>query len=415
MRNFWFQFKSRCFNPLWNIITILLNKFIKRDKKIALFGGRNRDSFSGNARFVFQYLAEHKKEYGFTHVVWVTENPKLIIDLRKMGYDCYDMHSKESIYYHIKAGYHVISGAFSPALTTLNKGKKAPADIIVGLSHGAECIFMDHVVFLPKDWEHVENTVYNSPFEHAMVGLMRFMNKSNFINNNILYAGGWGSPTILCYDKRDKGDNVILALYPALCPCVRFTPEENRLFKKLKKKRIILYSPTFRITEKIKYRSPLEYKKFCLFLRDNNLFWIEKLHANASPNMRASKYYSNISMLIDKEMDINVLCQKAAVMVTDYSSTYQKAIYHKIPFSFWAEDLEYYNNYDYGLNKEFMEFAGDMLCKDIDSLISDLSQKLKPGYVEEHNDIFEKGRKLYFDMPDDTLGSICDKLFKRVG
>lgn len=415
MRNFWFQFKSRCFNPFWNLLTFILNLFIRRDIHIALFGSRNRDRFSGNSRFVFQYLAENKEQYGFSHVVWVTENPSVVNELTSMGYECYMIHSIKSIYFHLKAGWHVCCGNRSPANTAT---KEVKTDIIVKFSKGAKCIFMFHVISFPKRWQRDDMTLYKSSFEKFMLKCFYAFLKNRFIRDNILYTGDWGNPIYVGYDKKlaafeeNKDIKLILTSYPALHSVVRFMPEEQDLIKNFFGRKVILYTPTFRAVKKTDYKSPLENEVFVRFLRDNRLLWVEKLHALADDSMKASRYEPDISLLLDDKFDINVICQKVDVMVTDYSSTYQKAVFYHIPFAFWGNDLDNYNAYDSGVNHEFMEFAGNLLCKDINSLIKTLSEMIKPDWVDAHKDLYEKGRKLYFNTPDDSLETICNKLFK---
>ena len=51
-------------NIFCNIITIFFNLFIKRDKKIWLFGAWMGDTFSDNPRFLFQFLHCNKNQYG---------------------------------------------------------------------------------------------------------------------------------------------------------------------------------------------------------------------------------------------------------------------------------------------------------------------------------------------------------------
>lgn len=80
----------------------------KRDDSIVLIGAWFGNKFADNSRYLFQYLDKNKEELGLTHVVWVTRNKDTYSILKNMNYEVYMMDSKESIYFHKHAGWHIV-------------------------------------------------------------------------------------------------------------------------------------------------------------------------------------------------------------------------------------------------------------------------------------------------------------------
>ena len=101
-----------------NIITALITIFIRRDKNTMLMGSWYGRRFGGNTRYLFQYLSENKEKYGLKKVIWVTREDTIYSELKKMGYNVYMMKSKESIYYHFKAGIHALNVNISTSTST---------------------------------------------------------------------------------------------------------------------------------------------------------------------------------------------------------------------------------------------------------------------------------------------------------
>ena len=59
----------RAFAPLINLLVFIANLFIRRDKKVLLFGSWMGNRFADNSRFLFQHLAAHRDAYGLKHIV----------------------------------------------------------------------------------------------------------------------------------------------------------------------------------------------------------------------------------------------------------------------------------------------------------------------------------------------------------
>lgn len=65
-----------------------LSFFIKKDKKLWVFGAWAGQRYSDNSRYIFEYV--HENETGI-RAVWLTRNPNILNDLRSRGYETYSI------------------------------------------------------------------------------------------------------------------------------------------------------------------------------------------------------------------------------------------------------------------------------------------------------------------------------------
>lgn len=402
----------------FNLVTVLFNIFIRRDRDIILFGGRFGDRFSGNARFLFQYCHNNKQKYGFKRVIWVTRSKKIRDELIRMGYECYLMHSLRSYYWHLKAGRHIIGGAFCPEK---KNGIIYKPDILSVLSMGAECIYLGHWAFWvkgnPRDGE--SGLTGKGP-RLFVVKLFGMLYNVGFVRKFILYPGGWDSCTVLArhpsQDPKDRFNRYVIAGLPEMCPCLKYTPKEKELLDRMRSdgRKIILYTPTHRTVYSPDYRPPLDSREFCDFLRKNKYVWVEKLHPSAPDYMLASEYPEDISILLDNSFDLNIIAEISSVMITDFSSTYQKAVWYYKPYLFYTPDLKHYLSRDFGLTKEFLEFVGDGFITDTSQLAGKITYAVSDDYVSERKADYDDLRNKYYDVNGTDYGVIAERLFGSV-
>lgn len=415
--DFLFESKRIFRDIFFNIITLIANVFIRRDRRIIIFGGRYGNRFTGNCRFLFQYCHNNKEKLHFKKVIWATRSESIRKELSKMGYDVVMVRSPEGVYWHLKAGIHVISGASTPSKA--NDQIKQP-DIATVLSLGAVNYNLMHCAFMPKASPRGRDSNVTTGLQDFLVGIFNSLYKIKFLRKYVFYPGGWGN-CIWSVPKDDFAKNylpndiTVITGMPELCPCLKYTSYEKFVINKLKSsgKTIILFTPTWRYEKKNPYRSPLSYERFREFLKNNNYYWVEKLHPIASRNMESDCYDPEVSMLLRNNVDLNVICPLSNLMITDYSSTYQKAIWFYIPFSFYSPDRTYYMTHDFGLNDTFLDFVKDGFCDDVDSLMVDIKEKLKVGYVDNMKEKYDAWREMYFDVEETDYEIICSKLFCR--
>lgn len=377
----------------------------------AWFGHR----FAGNSRFLFQYLSEHKEEYGFKKVAWVARDEALISELKSMGYDAYMMHSAKGIYLHFKAGTHIICTMPS---TSIGSGKKLPGDIMGYFSMRARRINLTHSIGWTKEYGGSGKSSKYGTFGRIVAELFTKLKNVGFINALLLYPGDWGRCEVIFPDEKyiatimDPGIKPIITGIPNLCPCLKYTSDERRYLNDLKKyEKIILYTPTYRSTDRIWYVNPLNDPEFCRFLKENNLLWLEKLHPDARDNMKAYAYDPEYAMSLDSDFDLNLFARDVDVMVTDYSTTYEKGIYLRKANIFYTPDYEEYIKYDNGLKQSFIDYISDRKCDDIESLIKQLTLCLDPGGYRKTVNMDSMRRTTSFDDDKMSYEAICKDLF----
>ena len=398
-----------------DLLTLFINLFIWRNRHIVLVGAWFGRRFAGNSRFLFQYLSEHKDEYGLKRVIWVTRDPKIADELNKLGYEAYMMHSVKGIYYHFKAGIHIICTMPS---TSIGSGKKLPGDIMGYFSMGARRINLTHSIGWTKEYGGSGKSNKYGTFGRIIADLFTNLKKVGFFNAFFLYPGDWGRCDVIFPDEKyiatimDPGIKPVITGIPNLCPCLKYTSDEQTFLDRLKEyDTIILYTPTYRSTEKIWYKNPLNDQRFCEFLKNNKLLWLEKLHPDARDNMKAEKYDPECAISLDSDFDLNLFARDVDVMVTDYSTTYEKGVYYKKANLFYTPDYDEYLKYDNGLKQQFIDYISERKCDNVEELIDQLTRCLDP---EGYQSIVEKDserRKTSFDDDKMNYEAICNDLF----
>jgi CDP-glycerol glycerophosphotransferase len=92
----------------FNLVTIFLNLFVRKDSKVIVVGGWFGKRFADNSRYFFLYLNKHKAVYGLDKIIWITRSDEIYDMLQREGFDVAKAWSLKSIYFHLKAKYHVI-------------------------------------------------------------------------------------------------------------------------------------------------------------------------------------------------------------------------------------------------------------------------------------------------------------------
>lgn len=348
---------------LYNSYSAVSNR---RDNRVVLFGAWFGNRFADNSRYLFQYLSDNKKRLGLEHVVWVTRNKSVYKQMNDYGYECYMMNSKESLYFHKKAGIHIIC----------NNADNNNGDILPKYSMGALKINLWHglggikgVEFASKQYDIFKKS---HPYIYR---LKEFLNRRMIYRKFALRYGGWGDCFYLSttpfqteilqkYFYRDK-KHFIEAGYPRNEKCLKLTETEEKILKIIKnKKNTILYLPTFRESNS-EYQAPLENAELKELLQSEEFFWIEKQH---NFNGKGKTRLENNILYLESEFDICTIIPYVDVVITDYSSVVWDAVYYDVPVFFYVPDIEKYENDDRGFVLPKEEFMVGQTAYDTDDL-----------------------------------------------
>lgn len=403
-----------------NIFSAFLNIFIRRDRSIILLGAWYGRRFGGNSRYLYQYLSENKEKYELNRVIWVTRRKDMLQELREAGYEVYLMHSLPSYYYHLKAGIHCacVNTASSSATN-----KTVQGDILGMLSLGAVRIYLNHGISSIKGNKFTEYDRLGSG-EKFIVDLYKWLHSMTFFRHLMLVPGGWDKAIYISLAKentnRDKKRHLeserliyVETGFPELCECLKLMPHEEEIVEKVKShNKCIVYLPTYRTNDDTGYRHPLDDGEFCDFLRKNGYYWVDKLHPGAKDKMNAQKYDSDISIKLDPEFDINLIMRDVDVLISDYSTVSQKAIYFDVPVVYYWPDNEGYLKNDKSIIKEFTDdLAGDVARNEME-LQAKLKDCFSDGYAQRWEERHAEIRQRFFENRISNYEDIVSSLWK---
>lgn len=380
---------------LSNLYILLVGLFIRRDKRIVLFGAWMGEKYADNSRFLFQFLTQNKKRYNIKKVVWVTRNAEVNQNLLDHGFESYIIGSKESNYWHLKSGIHIMCNMAAQS------GKHRP-DIDVRLSTGAKKIQLWHGVGIKAVGAKSNNST-NGQKKQRSQWLVNFANLK--IIRRIGFLGGWGEPKLLCTSELNKrinlgnskihSENAFISAYPRYCECTFFLDSEKEVIQKISKSKLsILYLPTFRDGEST-FVHPTSNDAFLSFLKERGILWIQKPH---QADMNRECFNENECVLnLDADFDINSILHDVSVIISDYSSAAFDAIYLKKPVIMFVPDLDEYLNGPNGLLMDLRDLCPSLLATNQNELTQAIEDVLNGTYFNDiRNETLNTMRKDFF-------------------
>ncbi len=383
--------------------------FYRRDRKIVLCGAWFGDKFADNSRYLYQYLSENKDALGLKKVVWVTRNESVLKTMRDMGYEVYPMDSKESIYYHKKAKYHIICN--SPG----DQGERG--DIMGQYSYGAKRINLWHGLGNKRTGKlsNAQESGTNTKQQKMDAWLMKHCRLyQNFYRRD----GGWAnyyhlSPTEMMSEVFEKAyqlpkKRIIKAGYPRNALCPRPTPQEQALIERIQAaKTTVLYLPTFRQDGGF---APGELgNRIGDYLEENGILWLQKLHSADKSALQEGGSEAVVSL--DPNFDINVILGQVDFVITDYSSVFSDALYHRKPLLFYVPDFDAYKKGQNGLLFEPELVMRGLFAKTPEELKECLSAYLADRQIA-FDEGYENARRLYWGEGLCQLDEIWQELVR---
>lgn len=390
---------------LINLFVAFANLFVLRDKTIWLFGSWMGERFADNSRFLFQYMHEHKEEFGVKKIIWVTRNQEVRRYLESQGYNVYMCGTKESMYWHLKAGVHFVCNMY--AKTGAYNG-----DIDGEYSKGAVKIQLWHGVGIKAC-----NRSTNSSKENKRKYIGRVLSK--VLNRSVFYPGEWNK----CYwiftsaenrralglDYGVRDECVIIGNYARNSDEYNLSDTEQQIVDLLnvyknESKKLIIYLPTFRDGNgEEKFVAPLEIDGFDSFLFSNDMIWIEKRHV-ASVYDKEKKPCENV-MFLGADFDVNVILQYVDLVVSDYSSVTSDALFRGIKTLEYIPDYSNYKEKDRGFVGKYEDYHPGIFVLEPERLIGSIMETLSESYfTKERLKKYQDAKAFLFgDNPKDTF------------
>lgn len=352
-------------NLIKNIGYLFMSLLYKRDKKIVIIGAWFGDSYSDNSRALYEYLSVNKEKYELEHVVWSTRSKKVYEELKDLGLEVYMMDSKESIYYHKKAKYHIICNS-------AYNNEDIKSDLLTKYSYGAVKINLWHGAGAIKSVGYKSRQYKDS--------LLKDKIKSKRIFRILFTEGGWGDcyylvPSNTTLKQMQEmhhlpKNNYIKANYPRLAPNLFLLEEEKNIISEMEKyNKVLLYLPTFRL-KGMDFNYNIVDDEFSRFLKENNYLLIEKYHSY--DNSSNESFNENV-LKLSNQFDINSILNKIDIVITDYSSVCLDAYFYGKEVSFYTPDIDEYDR-RVGIVKEAKELFNNNRSKTISDLIKNIKQ-----------------------------------------
>lgn len=339
-------------NFFYNIPALFKSFFWKRDEQIVLMDSWFGNKFADNPRFLFQYLSDNKEKLGLTHVIWVTRNESVNEELNNLGYESYMINSKESIYYHKHAKYHIVNN--SP-----NNNDEFTGELLEGYSFGAIRINLWHGI-AGKGVKFANTAKVSKYSRNKLFSLYLKLNKLRFWRLLFDQKCGWGDAYYLAQSTEGKrvletffrlpDKNYILTGYPRICNCSSFLTDEQMVIDKINDfSKTVLYLPTFRSNTNFNFQNLAD--EISDVLDEQDILWIQKAHSADVQNEFDSKNFSTKNVLnLNPNFDINTLLPYVDVLITDYSSCMIEGIGLHKKLIFYVPDFDEYLSHDRGVS-----------------------------------------------------------------
>lgn len=378
-----------------NVLMFFRSLFWKRDRTIILVGAWFGEKFSDNSRYLYQYLAENKKQLGLKRVVWVTCNKKVYNELKKNKYDVLMMRSKESLEVHKHAGVHIVCNSSS-----------GNGDILGQYSYGAKKINLWHGVNV-KGIGYGSNEFKKQEEKHKLIysifkkfflysGIFRsFVSKGGWGNCYYLSSGRWNT-RVMKQNLWLPSSHFVESNYPRNTNVIRMMPEEKEYVRLIKNyKYTILYLPTFR---KGRYKIDIERVLHVLENMEDDYLVLYKPHP-ASEEV----YVNNSIKVLPYDFDVNVIMPYITLLLTDYSSCANDAIYHKKKCLYFVPDIEEYIRGENGFLSNPTKYMCGPIIKDY-SHLSNAIRKECNGEYSFNKEEYSRVRKMIWENPKPIEG-----------
>lgn len=390
-----------------NIVSYIGGVLVGRTEKVVLIGAWMGSKFADNSRYLFQYLHEHKNELNIDDVIWATRNPDVDKQLKSLGYQSCLIGSKESKYWHLKAGIHILCNNAFPL-------PKYETDLDTKYSFGAKKVQLWHGV----GFKSVGFSSNDAKAKQTRLFTKRILQHSIF--SILQHYGGWMEAKVVATSAINadslikvigcRKDRIIITGYPRNCDCPRLFEKEKRIIDIIKSYRgAILYLPTFR-SDTSHYRHPLIDRKIVEYLNQNHILWVEKPHS-ADTNFTYNDYGTNNVLSLESNFDVNVLYAYLSVVISDYSSAVFDGIHKNIPVVMYTPDLDDFKNGDVGFLFDIEDYCRGLLAYDTEVCLELIKDAISGKYFnDQRHKVYKAVKTDFFNNVTPSIETIWSDL-----
>ena len=372
--------------------------------------GNNYESYSGNSRFLYEYLSKHSKY----KIYWVTNNRKLIdyLNNRKLKYITHKS-IFSMLYVTLKSKIIINSGDsyFNIlGLIELNKTKK------ISLLHGQG----------PKTDFHCNDPVIETPTGSVETeNLIKRMHEFDLINFPSSFTAQLNGKKLY----KLPNHKIITFGYPKNDQLIENFIEKKSLIKRehtntvLGKEidcntKVILYTPTWRPYKssgfELENLSGFDALDFSNYLKKNNIYLIFSSHPIMDNRVKFSDRVINLSNH-ETLVDINNLMLEIDILINDYSTASIDFCITNKAQVFCLPDHNKYTSYVKLPSDYLNALPGNHVSSycDLKSTIDDiLSNNIE--YINKYKEKREKYLNIYYDCKNSNSCMMFNNLINNI-
>ena len=304
-----------------------------RNKRIWIFGSTFGQRFADNPKYFYLYIRQYQSSE--IDAVWISKNKEIIKLLKDNKLKGYYLYSLKGIWYSLRAKVYLYDNYSKDICFTLSGGA-----VKVNLWHGIPLkkIQKDNI------FDYARNPRSRREWFRWMLRRMSDEKSSDYVLTTSkhlipIFSSAFQTKKVLVtgYPRND-------AIWKDKIHVVSSDKEERTLtiVKQQKAdKRLLLYLPTFRETEK-KFFDIIDGERLKQFLLKENLFLFIKLHLKSKQKEEFAKCASSNIYILDPQEDPYPLLGDMDVLITDYSSIYFDFLLMDKPIVFFDYDLGEY-------------------------------------------------------------------------
>lgn len=363
-----------------------LKKFLASNREIFesrwLFSSTNNTEFNYNSKYLFEYVF-----YNYSNIVpfyVINDEEKRARLNERYNTKCFiNTNTSKGIKKALSCKVWFTSAGLPVYARGLHKHY-----IIVNLWHG---IPLKKIALEDKNLSPIKRMLFNEMFSKnysyvvtSSVSLVEIMQKSFNVPKDKIKI--WGQPRCdRLFDKNDKKEVL------------------HRLFDRdFDFKRLVLYAPTFRDNEAVRFFpfDDLDMDRLNAYLKNTGTYIFLRKHIAEKADIKPylSDNILDISMLGDICEVLNIF----DVLITDYSSIYIDYLKLNRPIIFLPYDKNTYLN-DRGFNFDMNEMLPGAMPTTLDAFIKELN-----------TDNYENDRKRVLKILDTTGDNACETICQSI-
>jgi len=355
-----------------------------RNKRNWVFGSGVGINFSDNAKYLFMYCSSLTDINSY----WITRNKPLVKSLRNKGLKAYYKYSLMGLWLSISSKVYI----YDSRTGSINHWTSAGA-LNVNLWHGSPLKTLDRDVSIKDSVFYIGNHTWG-----IKRLLIRMYIPQCFVVSDLMIAS---SIKVKGYFHSAFGTKLIKVTgYPRNDVIVnsnlysKYLEFEQDIIDSISTKKSILYAPTFRDTNRVCRKTPIEWKILNNLLEKYSTTFLIKLHRQ-DDSMLMDENYSNIRIL-DNDSDIYPLFAKVDLLITDYSSVFFDFLLTDKPVLFYPYDKDNYLSKDRCMYDDYDTVTPGQKVYNFDELYEKLELFLKhPSSLRKSDLDYNVIKKMY--------------------